>query len=85
MFDVSDLIDEATTSNRGTQCATCAWLRSRPDDERALWEAEMARSVDDRQHSAIHRAMNRAAELSEGKKPPSVSSVRKHRSDGHGA
>lgn len=84
MFDVSELIDEESQSNRlGTKCATCAWLRTRPDDEREKWEAEMARSTEERQHASIHRAMTRAVEIGGGVAPPGVNSVLKHRKGNH--
>lgn len=83
IVDVAGLIAGETTTLRGSQCATCAWLRGRPDAEREAWAIEMEKHTDDVQHAAVHRAM-RAASASTGyRAPPSVGSVRKHRADGH--
>lgn len=82
-IDVESLINAEISSNRGQQCATCAWLRGRPTEERAVWQAQMARTTDEIQHAAIHRAMTEAAKIAQYRQPASVSSVRKHRVERH--
>ena len=84
-IDVSELVRANRTSNRGQDCATCVWLRSRPDQEREAWNAEMAKPRQVNQHAAVHRAMGEAAKRTDSDPPPSISSVRKHRTEEHTA
>lgn len=82
-IDVAGLIAGEIGSNRGSQCATCAWLRGRPEQEREDWQEHMGRTTDEVPHASLHRAMKTAAERSGYRAPPSVSSVRKHRTERH--
>lgn len=82
-IDVASLISNEIGTNRGSQCATCAWLRGRPEAEREKWEEHLSRTTDEVPHSSIHRAMIEAAKIAQYRLPPSVSSVRKHRVERH--
>lgn len=82
-IDVAGLIAGEIGSNRGHQCATCAWLRGRPEKEQVAWDGQLAKTPDEVPHASVHRAMTAAAEQAEYRKPPSVSSVRKHRQERH--
>lgn len=82
-IDVASLVEKEIGSNRGSQCATCGWLRGRPDEERARWSEQMRRTRDEVPHASIHAAMVAAAKIANYRMPASVSSVRKHRVEQH--